>query len=781
MMRLRRCCAIITIFILHLHNNVSEAQQNTLKPSDALIGSYNYLESTNKYFRFKFIQRPWSPQSWYLGIDCVFNDPPITVWVVFPNASGSYTSPRLFMSTDGQLQLFSYSQSLVVNADQPEMVENTTATLLDNGNLVLTAPDDGRILWQSFDYPSNTWLPGMKLGLFGSKNHLLASWMSKDNPSPGAFTFSINTDGSKNSVGGELVAMRRGVPYWRSGEWNGNNFSFLDRLNLPGIFDVLISYYFSNKSERYFTWNFTNDQYTITRLQSNGEIDLIPYTSYIVGTSGYAVACDVNEGEELDMYRNDAGCIINPKHSSCGGRYKFNKTIGDIDKWDILSNSSLGLGDCRDICRRTCSCDAFASQYSDGTGYKFAISGKYRFSYTDKGDTIYLRLEKAPRTLSFKWKLVIGLLLSLLMASILICLFCGCQKRIRRMRGTKKLGQSEEGDDDLPFFSLSSIRTATNDFSDENKLGQGGFGPVYKGELFNGQKIAVKRLSRLSGHGIQQFKNEVILISKLQHRNLVRLLGYCNEGEERLLVYEYLPNKSLDSILFDASKQALLDWKTRVNIIGGIAQGLLYLHKYSRLKIIHRDMKTSNILLDDEMNPKISDFGTARIFQDNDSRANTKTIVGTYGYMSPEYAMDGLFSEKSDVFSFGVMVLEIISGKKNTSFYHPDRDLNLLGYAWDLWKEGRVSDFADSTIAETFSISSGLRYVHIGLLCVQENAADRPTMLNVVSMLLNESTALLPPKQPAFSAIVSLHSDDYSGNPQPASIDDATFSDVQGR
>ncbi|KAK9089606.1 hypothetical protein Scep_028688 [Stephania cephalantha] len=192
-------------------------------------------------------------------------------------------------------------------------------------------------------------------------------------------------------------------------------------------------------------------------------------------------------------------------------------------------------------------------------------------------------------------------------------------------------------------FSLTSILAATDCFSAVNKLGEGGFGPVYQGTLLDGLEIAVKRLSKNSGQGLEEFMNEVTVIAKLQHKNLVRLLGCCIQEEEKMLVYEYMPNKSLDKHLFDQSKRANLDWNLRYHIIEGIAQGILYLHKYSRLRIIHRDLKASNILLDDSMNPKISDFGMARIFGGNQTEANTGRVVGTYGYMSPEYALNGLF------------------------------------------------------------------------------------------------------------------------------------------
>ncbi|CAN4083848.1 unnamed protein product [Withania somnifera] len=301
-------------------------------------------------------------------------------------------------------------------------------------------------------------------------------------------------------------------------------------------------------------------------------------------------------------------------------------------------------------------------------------------------------------------------------------------------------------------YDFSAIRAATDNFSDANKLGQGGFGPVYKGKLQNGQEVAVKRLSADSGQGDLEFKNEVLLVARLQHRNLVRLLGFCLDRTERLLVYEFVPNASLDHFLFDSVKRRQLDWERRSKIIGGIAKGILYLHEDSRLRIIHRDLKASNVLLDAEMNPKISDFGMARLFELDETQGSTNRIVGTYGYMAPEYAMHGQFSVKSDVFSFGVLVLEILSGQKNTCFINGESVEDLLSYAWSNWHKGTAINIVDPILrGSTGLIRDIMRSIHIALLCVQENVADRPTMAAVVLMLSSLSLSLpMPSGQPAY-------------------------------
>ncbi|KAI9114685.1 hypothetical protein K1719_014383 [Acacia pycnantha] len=303
----------------------------------------------------------------------------------------------------------------------------------------------------------------------------------------------------------------------------------------------------------------------------------------------------------------------------------------------------------------------------------------------------------------------------------------------RRLKKTNI--QTEEDKDEIMTveslqMDFEPIKVATNDFSDANKLGQGGFGPVYLGRLGDGEEIAVKRLSRDSEQGEMEFKNEVLLVAKLQHRNLVRLLGFCLENKEKLLIYEFVPNKSLDCFIFDFVKRVKLNWEKRYKIIENIARGLIYLHHDSRVRIVHRDLKASNVLLDEEMNAKISDFGMARLFMADQTQAKTSTVVGTYGYMAPEYIMNGTFSTKSD---------------------DGENAEHIVSAVWKNWTKETLSNIVDPTLMEDPELRNEiLRCIHIGLLCVQENADQRPTMASIVPMLSTHSITLPVPSEPSF-------------------------------
>ncbi|KAL3631404.1 hypothetical protein CASFOL_024388 [Castilleja foliolosa] len=299
-------------------------------------------------------------------------------------------------------------------------------------------------------------------------------------------------------------------------------------------------------------------------------------------------------------------------------------------------------------------------------------------------------------------------------------------------------------------FSFETLVAATKNFHPTQKLGEGGFGPVFKGALDDGREIAVKKLSQRSGQGLKEFQSESKLLARVQHRNVVNLLGYCVHGPEKLLVYQYVANESLDKLLFEPEKREVLDWKRRYDIILGIAKGLLYLHEESHCRIIHRDIKASNILLDDKWVPKISDFGMARLYPEDQTHVNTR-VAGTNGYMAPEYVMHGHLSEKADVFSFGVVVLELISGQKNYKFNRDPESRNLLDWAYKLYKKNRGFEIMDPILA----LSGDNHHdriamcIQIGLLCVQSDPKLRPSMGRVV-VILSKPSVLEEPQRPGY-------------------------------
>ncbi|XP_048438727.1 probable LRR receptor-like serine/threonine-protein kinase At1g56140 isoform X5 [Pyrus x bretschneideri] len=302
----------------------------------------------------------------------------------------------------------------------------------------------------------------------------------------------------------------------------------------------------------------------------------------------------------------------------------------------------------------------------------------------------------------------------------------------------RKKSEKEDDEDILglgprPYtFSYSELRAATEDFNPSNKLGEGGYGPVYKGTLSDGRVVAVKQLSVSSHQGKRQFVSEIATISAVQHRNLVKLYGCCIEGSHHILVYEYLENKSLDQALFGTSNLHL-DWPTRFNILLGTARGLAYLHEESRPRIVHRDVKASNILLDAELSPKISDFGLAKLYDDEKTHISTR-VAGTIGYLAPEYALFGHLTEKADVFGFGVVVLEILGGRPNSYNNLDPKKISLLEWVWTLHENDQTLGLVDPRLTE-FDETEATRLIRAALLCTQGSPMARPSMSRVVAML----------------------------------------------
>ncbi|KAI8021725.1 G-type lectin S-receptor-like serine/threonine-protein kinase [Camellia lanceoleosa] len=790
--------------------------------------------SSNKVFQLGFFN-PVNTTNCYVGI--WYNNVPVRTVVWVANRDMPLTncsSGTLIIAKDGNLVLWNEQKEVIWSSNALNSAANSSAQLLDTGNLVLKDNSNGNTRWESFKYPSDSFIHKMELISDAStgEKRLLKSWKSPSDPSVGSFSGGINL-----LTIPEFYIWNGSHPHWRTGPWDGQIFigvqdlssSYHDFINLKDNKEGTVSIIGTYTAT--LTYLVLSHQGTLLKMLWNKgkqEFEVawsVPAERDVYGKCGPFGSCNSKVSpicsclrgfepahvEEWNSGNFTGGCTrrtalqcqrnisSSSQESRKDGFLKLTTMkVPELPEW-----SSALADECENQCLKNCSCTAYVYKFGIGCMlWNGNLIDMQKFSFG--GADLYIRVAYSELDKIRNMKAVIAISVIIGSIIIVVCTYISWKwivkhrgmKNKSNMKVFKKWSLSSECNtemllldnlnriklEELPLFDFEKLAIATNEFHETNKLGQGGFGPVYKGKLPDGQEIAVKRLSRSSDQGLEEFMNEVVVISKLQHRNLVKLLGCCVEGEEKMLIYEYMPNKSLDAFLFDPKKQKLLYWSKRLNIIEGIGRGLLYLHRDSRLRIIHRDLKASNILLDEELNPKISDFGMARIFGSDEHQANTKRVVGTYGYMAPEYAMQGSFSEKSDVFSFGVLLLEIVSGRRNTSFYDDEQALSLLGYAWKLWNEDKIVTLIDPRISCQDFGPEILRCIHVGLLCVQEFAIDRPTISAILSMLSNEISYLLKPKQPAFTERPTTSKRQSSQNNQSrCSRNELTNTTVDGR
>ncbi|KAK1391758.1 Receptor-like serine/threonine-protein kinase [Heracleum sosnowskyi] len=783
-------------------NSLVAAAGDIIK-ANQIVRDGSTIVSSAGHFEFGFVS-VGSPTNRYVGIWYKKISVKTVVWIANRETPLNTTSGLLQLSSNGSLVILDASDHVVWSSNSSTSVKRPVLQLLDSGNLVVrdetdSAPDN--YLWQSFDFPGDTQLPGVKLGwnLETGLERYLTSWKSDDDPSPGKYTHHIDRNGFP-----QLMVRKGSAIDYRGGSWNGIRFTGTRNLNPNQIY----TYNFvSNDKELYYRYDGVNSS-VVTRRMLNplGYVQRWVWTEksqiwqlYLSGPidncdryriCGAYGSCNINNSpactcfngfqpkdeKEWDAANWSSGCARKVQLSCVNGDgFVKHSGLKLPDTQRSWFDTNMSLDECERVCLKNCSCTAYANTDIRGHGSGCLLWFNDLIDIRDgieNGQDLYIRMAASELAKKGRSKVKFICIPVLLTITVMcVCLWViKKKKKKKRAEGITRLytetyGGNGKGDEDLelPLFDFTTLATATNGFSKNSMLGEGGFGPVYKGMLDEGKEIAVKRLSKDSRQGLEEFKNEVSCIAQLQHRNLVKLLGCSVQEGERMLVYEYMPNKSLDSFIFGKKKSNMLNWPMRYTIINGIARGLLYLHQDSRLRIIHRDLKASNILLDLEMNPKISDFGTARICGETETGANTTRVVGTYGYMSPEYATDGVFSVKSDVYSFGVLLLEIVSGKRNKNFTHLDHNLNLLGHAWRTYTDGNVLDVLDEFILKScheheFEV---FRAIQIGLLCVQQYPADRPTMATVVLMLTSE-IPLPQPKQPGFFIERKLHEGDSS-------------------
>ncbi|TYG71855.1 hypothetical protein ES288_D05G432600v1 [Gossypium darwinii] len=754
-----------------------------INPGDVIKDGGETLESENGTFEMGFFS-PGNSNNRYIGIWYKFSNTTV-VWVANREAPVSDNNGVLSFDNNGILTLFNETNGVVwyTNPNTSRTPHEPVLQLFDSGNLVVkekNEDDSKNFFWESFDFPSDNLLPGMKIGinLITGFEYYISSWKSSDDPSQGQYSLRIDPHGYP-----QVVLKKGSETVYRAGSWDGHYLSARKPDDNP---IPLYSYNFViNENEIYFKselknssfisrytmdpsglmqrfiWNQMKNEWQVySTAQADGCSTYGLCGSYASCKSGRFPLCSCLEGFKPKSSMNTSdGCSRTTLLGCSGDGFLKQRRLALPDTSKSWANGSMNLKECEEFCVKNCACTAYANlDVTKGSGCLVWLDELIDITeFSQDVQPLYIRLpiselDKIQRKMEKKKAVIIAISIIVPMGSMVtLFLLYKLKKNLSNKGKTKEKME-------MQIFDFATIANATNNFSSNNKLGQGGFGNVYKGMLKEGKEIAVKRLSKDSGQGFDEFKSEVTLIVKLQHRNLVKLFGCCIKGDERMLIYEYLPNKSLDNFIFDKTRNKLLDWERRFHIIDGIARGLLYLHHDSRLRIIHRDLKASNILLDNDMNPKISDFGLARMFGGDQIEDKTRRVVGTYGYMSPEYAFYGRFSMKSDVFSFGVLILEIITGKRNRGY--SDINHNLLEHAWRLWTEGRPLELINKTIGDTdggnattsdgtYITSEVLRCIHVALLCVQQRPEDRPKMSSMLLMLGGEST-LPEPNQPGY-------------------------------
>ncbi|KAM3403753.1 hypothetical protein ACQJBY_007086 [Aegilops geniculata] len=751
---------------------------------------------------------------WFLGIWFTVS-PPAVVWVANRDRPlDALSSGMVTLSGGGDLVLLDTARGneTVWSSNFSAAAPAAVAQLHDNGNLVLTT-EAGAVVWQSFEHPTNTFISEMRTGrdLRTGAVWSLSSWRDADDPSAGDFRYEMDASGSP-----ELHIWREGRKTYRTGPWNGVRFSGIPEMTtFEDMFEFRftdtadeVSYGYRDRAGSPPSRVVLNESGVMQRKvwdRATGDWNTFwsgprdQCDSY--GLCGVFGVCNVADAIMCGCVhgfrqRSPAEWRMRDASGGCARRTPLRCGGDDTDGFYALRGVKLpethgssvdagaSLEECGRRCLSNCNCTAYAA--SDirgggaGTGCIQWFGDLMDTRFVDGGQDLFVRLALSDleTTKSKKFAAVIAAVttgVALLALSIGLLIW----RRIRRGQEATMFEDILRGE--CPTYHLEVIRAATGGFCPKNEIGRGGFGIVYKGEMPDGQEVAVKKLSTENRvQGLKEFKNEVDLIAKLQHRNLVRLLGYCIHCSERILVYEYMSNKSLDTFIFDPRRRATLSWKKRMDIILGVARGLLYLHQDSRHTMIHRDLKVANVLLDGDMVAKISDFGIAKLFSSiSDSQDSTVTerIVGTYGYMSPEYAMDGLVSFLQDVYSLGVLLLEIVSGRRN------QRSFNLIAHAWKLFEENKSLKLLDPAVRDGCSLAEleqVVTCIQVGLLCVQESPSQRPQMVVVIPMLSHQQ-APGRPLRPVVCTPVSTPVDlldlldDTSGNVE------LTITNIEGR
>ncbi|KAJ3670312.1 hypothetical protein LUZ60_010636 [Juncus effusus] len=753
------------------------ASIDTISSNFSLSGTQQKLISAQGKFALGFYQ-PGNSSYWYIAI--WYNTISLQTSVFIANRNSPITDPaksELSISNSGNLVLLNGSKTEVwsTNITNIPSSEKTEAVLLDSGNLVLRyVSNTSYILWQSIDHPTNTWLPGGKLGLnkVTGVSQRLVSWKSSADPSEGISSLELDPNGTSQY----FIQWNNSYTYWTSGNWSPTEriFNLVPEMTENYIYNFT---YVNNDNESYFIYSIKPTSGVISRfiMDYTGRIEQLTWVetakNWILFWSQPRQQCDVyalcgpygscngnqlpycncikgfsaksNKNFDLEDYSD--GCVRNTP-LQCETK---DPTKGKADKFYTMPNTyypdngqSVHAGnvqECESACLKNCSCTAYSYQNSCNLWYGDLINLPEEKIANNVG-TVYLRLAASELPTSKNHK---GVVIGVVVGCVALVFFCAliCIIVVRRRRRERQIKLLKDAGGTLIAFRYTDLQYLTKKFSD--KLGGGAFGSVFKGHLPDSTVFAVKRLDGFH-QGEKQFRAEVSTIGTIQHVNLVRLIGFCSEGSHRLLVYEYMPKSSLDVQLFN-SRDVLLSWSTRYQIALGTARGLQYLHEKCRDCIIHCDIKPENILLDDNLVPKVADFGLAKLLGRDFSRVLT-TMRGTRGYLAPEWITGVAITPKADVFSYGMMLFELISGRRNNSEQGDKISGFFPTYAIKKLTEGDVQAILDSKLnGEGVSDLEIERACKVACWCIQDDESARPSMGQVVQILEGYLDVNMPP------------------------------------
>lgn len=747
---------------------------DTITGNKYLSGDQTMISATG-LFELGFF-KPGNTSNYYIAIWYKKIPGKAVIWVANRDkpASNKYTS-KLRISEDGNLVLVSsesksliWSTSLHNNTSKP-----LKAVLLDDGNLVLRdGSNSSSPLWQSFDHPTDTLMPDGKLGLSKvfKSSQVLTSWKNLEDPGTGLFTIERDPKASQF-----IMLWNKTEKYWSSGLWIPDQqiFSLLPELRF--LKTQLYSFsYIDNENETYISYS-VHDPSIVTRLvmDVSGQLKQLTWLEssqqWVLFWSQPGQQCEVysfcgafaicnqsslpychclqgfepNSGVEWGLNDYSGGCGRKTKLPCDGGKNedKFLVSPSRVLPEHPHFVSVSTVGECESACLENCSCTAFS--YDDnGCFIWFADLLNMRQLPDNSGKSLHIRVAASDVQTSRNKKLVIVILVGLgfgLVALLGLFFIVYWRQKRRLLIATKTMEHS------LTRFVYRDLQSATKNFS--QKLGAGGFGSVFKGILPDSTAIAAKKLDSINhSQGEKQFRAEVSAIGMIQHVNLVRLRGFCSEGSKRLLVYEYMPNGSLNTHLFKRENLQILSWRVRYQIAVGTARGLAYLHEKCRHCIIHCDIKPENILLDAEFCPKVADFGLAKLVGREFSRVLT-TIRGTRGYLAPEWISGDAITAKADVYSYGMMLFELVSGRRNVQQASEGGLLDFFPtWAMEKLTEGEdILSILDPRLEGDAEKDDVMRICKLACWCIQDEESQRPSMGQVIQVLEGFLDVDMPP------------------------------------